>query len=142
MREGWDADLKPSLSARNRAIHEVLQEWFERLEDGTTENYLPDFSYSRTWTEEELQGLVTDIDTYVFAQHNWVRTVRFYHTQQGPGYARLAPPQRLAFAQHLDTVSRANPKMEEIIMSSSAEPSVNGYFMNEYGETISVPDGC
>lgn len=114
LKEHWSI-----LSPREQAVHTVLQSWFDAMQDGTAVHRLPDPGYQRPpekepWTEADLERLVTEIDTYVEQQMGWANGVDYAREgganfDAGPGYARLAPAQRLAFAQDLERVVQAFP---------------------------------
>ena len=96
-----------SYSSYELAIHAVLRDWFNALQDGSVEYRLPDPNYQRPrgkrpWSEEELTRLVTVIDDYVWEQKNWAEGTHKVSYDSGPGYDRLGPAQRLAFAQDLE----------------------------------------
>lgn len=103
------------LSAKQIAIHVVLHDWFTALQNGTVSQRLPDFSYPKEFTEAQLESLCRDIDEYVIAepQRNWARLNRGIEADAGPGYLRLTPAQRLAFAQDLHQTISAYPQPEE-----------------------------
>jgi hypothetical protein len=103
----------PSITARELAVHQVLADWFDALEDGSVLHRNPDNSYRRPegaqpWTSEDLERLVAAIDDYVghAQQVNWANSNMVHDGEvpfdAGPGYARLTESQRLAFAQDLD----------------------------------------
>ena len=86
------------------AVHAVLRDWFTALEQGRAHLRQPDLS-GQMWTEEELDLLVrVDIDLYVEQQRNWSKINLGIDADAGPGFARLAYPQRLALAQELAAV--------------------------------------
>lgn len=93
-----------------RATHEVLEDWFVAMEDGTAFSRLPDLSYTRPdnkpmWTDEQLDNLVTTaIDDYVDKMRSWVKNNRNIDTDTHCGFQRLGPVQRTAFAQDLEKV--------------------------------------
>ena len=109
------------LDAGERAIHDVLHDWFMALQDSTVAYRQPDPGYVRPagkepWTEADLEQLVCAIDGYVMLQMGWANL----HTKQaprdggppytdGPGYGRLTGAQRLAFAQALEQACEAHP---------------------------------
>ena len=84
------------------AVHAVLQEWFLALEDGSAAYRFP-LRAGPFWTDEQLDALVVEIDRYTFQQASWAHNTRrpSIDSDAGPGYARLAPLQRQAFAQDL-----------------------------------------
>lgn len=111
--EAWDRWLL-HLSVQDKAIHAVLYDWANALSDGTAQYRQPDPSYERPagakeWTDERLEALLREIDEYVWAQAAWTKTNRGIEADAGPGYLRLAPPQRLALAQDLERAILANP---------------------------------
>lgn len=84
-----------------RAVHEVLREWFLAIEGGRAHLRQPDLS-GRIWTEATLDVLVReDIDAYVAQQRFWSKENLKIDADAGPGFERLAYPQRLALAQEL-----------------------------------------
>jgi hypothetical protein len=106
---GWDKylDDNPYLGLFERAVHRVLEDWMEAIEDGTATQRLPRPNYTRPdgkplWTEAQLEELVGEaIDDYVDRQRDWMRRNRNIATDSDPGYRRLDGPQRLALAQDL-----------------------------------------
>lgn len=102
--------LEPSLKLWQRAVHEVLEDWFNAMEDGTAFSRLPKLSYKRPedkpmWTDEQLDHLVViAIDEYVDKQRGWIKNNRNIVTDAHCGFERLGPVQRLAFAQDLEKV--------------------------------------
>ena len=92
------------------AIHAALADWFAALEDGTAHLRQPDPDGRMDWTEEQLNALVCDdIDAYVWQQADWVRSTRKLEVDAGPGFERLAMPQRIALAQQLSQIIEAHP---------------------------------
>ena len=94
-------------SPKELAVHAVLRSWFDALEDGSAHSRYPDMKYQRfggkpLWTDEELEILVATIDTYVWKQQDWAERTHFAKYDAGPGFDRLAPIQRLSFAQDLE----------------------------------------
>ncbi len=95
----------------NEAVHAVtmvLEDWFLAMEEGTVAYRLPDLTYQRsrgrpTWTEEELERLMRDIDEEIDREVPRAPGVST-GSKLGPGFSRLAVPQRLALAQQLDAV--------------------------------------
>ena len=86
-------------------VHEVLRAWADAIEGGYAEMRYPD-SKGRTWTEEQLEAFLAELDTYVGAQMGWANNQDTRRKggpafDAGPGYLRLAYPQRLALAQEL-----------------------------------------
>ena len=114
-RQDWDKHIVGSLTVRKYKVHEVLADWFEAIGNGTVTNRLPDpASYS--FTEEQLEGLVNEIDNYVFAQRHWVKIQPDrdgFMAEHAPGFITLLPAQRLAFAQDLKRVLEKYPKPYE-----------------------------
>ena len=113
MEADWDKWLG-HLSEADKAIHVVLYDWFCALNDGTAAHRMPDFGYVRPegaeeWTDARLENLIKVIDDYVWAQAAWCKTTRFIDADAGPGYARLGPAQRVAFAQDLERAVQAFP---------------------------------
>jgi len=78
----------------------LLEDWFLAIEDGTAQYRYPSAAYPKTWTEEELDTLVRDIDAEIDQE-----VVRQPGTsvgaKAGPGFQRLELTQRLALAQQL-----------------------------------------
>lgn len=103
------------------AVHAVLRDWFVALQDGSAEYRLPDPTYQRPegkepWTDERLDSLVRGLDTYVWEQRFWatgnhhkgdVESGQCWY-DAGPGYERLTPAQRVAFAQDLERAVEAH----------------------------------
>ena len=90
------------------AVIFLLDDWLNAMEAGTANLRLPDVNYVRgngqaPWSEEELDRLMRDIDAEVDQE-----VARLPGTsvgaQAGPGFSRLAVPQRLALAQQLEAV--------------------------------------
>lgn len=105
---GWVSPYNPGHSdPKVCTTIDLLEEWFVAMEDGTVVHRLPDEHYQRragkpSWTEEELDLLVTAIDREFDRELGWSgRNIQMRCTA-GPGFSRLAPPQRLALAQALD----------------------------------------
>lgn len=97
--------LKPEITDFERAIHVVLDDWFQALESGTAHQRLPRQDYPKTWTDTKLEYLVTiAIDEYVDRQRSWMVNNRNIVTDAHCGFQRLGPVQRLALAQDLDEV--------------------------------------
>ena len=87
-------------------VHAILREWFTALESDKAQYWQPD-PRGRTWTEAELEAYVTELDDYVGATaqmhyaNNPGRLMGSPAFDAGPGFSRLAYPQRLAMAQQL-----------------------------------------
>ena len=88
------------------AVISLLDDWLFAIEDGTVYLRQPDHNYVRCsgkplWTEEELDKLIRDIDAEID-----IEVTRAPGTavgaKAGPGFHRLAVPQRLALVQALD----------------------------------------
>lgn len=110
---GVDYAMQNSYSAYELRVHDVLRKWFNALEDGTVEHLLPDPHYERPshkrpWTDSDLETLIKVIDDYVWEQRNWAEGTHKKAFDEGPGFNRLQPPQRLAFAQELEQALRSN----------------------------------
>lgn len=82
-------------------VHAILEGWFVKMESGSI-IALPKLSYPKTWTDEQLNTLVETIDAYVDQQRAWSTNNRHTTYDAGPGFSRLSPSERLAFAQDLD----------------------------------------
>lgn len=96
--------LKPQITPFERAIHGVLDDWFQAMESGSADLRLPR-EYPKAWTDAQLEYLVvTAIDDYVDKQRGWIKTNRDIVTDAHCGFQRLGPVQRLALAQDLDEV--------------------------------------
>lgn len=106
--------LEPSLKPWERAVHEVLEDWFNAMEDGSAFYRLPDLAYTRpdgkaVWTDAELDNLVNvAIDEYVDRQRGWIKNNRYIVTDAHCGFGRLETIQRIAFAQDLEKVFTAH----------------------------------
>jgi hypothetical protein len=99
--------MMDSYNSYELAVHAVLRDWFSAIQDGSVHYRMPDPHYSRPrgkqpWTEEDLSRLVKVIDDYVWEQRNWAEGTHKTSYDQGPGYDRLPPAQRVAFAQDLE----------------------------------------
>lgn len=86
----------------------LLDDWLNAIEDGTVHFRMPDLNYVRPggkpwWTEEELDTLIRDIDVEV-DQEVARAPGTSVGAKAGPGYRRLALPQRLALAQQLESL--------------------------------------
>jgi hypothetical protein len=98
----WGADAPEE---ETRHIIDVLQEWFQALEQGTADTRMPDPAYR--WRRhcpsiEEIDTLIREIDQYIEREwRNWGKARGF----EAPAELwRLAPPARLALMQDLDQV--------------------------------------
>lgn len=88
------------------AIIFLLDDWLNALEEGVGGFRLPDPNYQRPdgrppWTEEELDELIRDLDHEVDCEVNRAPGTSV-GARAGPGFCRLALPQRLALAQQLE----------------------------------------
>lgn len=99
------------------AIHEVLRDWFDALQDGTAHYRMPDPSYKRPegcepWTNGRIATMLLDIDEYVAApaQRNYAKANYGIVADAGPGYMRLEHAQRIALAQDLERAILAHPE--------------------------------
>ena len=103
------------LGAKQIAIHVVLHDWFLALENKTAAQRLPDPSYPKAYTEAQLEALCRSIDEYIIdsPQRNWAKINRGIEADAGPGYLRLQPAQRLAFAQDLHQTVARFPEVDE-----------------------------
>ena len=108
--DGWVSPYEPgSANEEVCAITDVLQGWFEALEQGTAHLRLPDPAYQRRgnkpfWTPEELETLIEAIDTRIDRELSWAGKNKQMMCTAGSGFHRLELPQRLAMAQALDAV--------------------------------------
>lgn len=85
----------------------LLDDWLQAIENGTAHLRMPDLNYARpsgrpVWTEEELDTLIRDIDAEIDQEVTRAPGTSV-GAKAGPGFYRLALPQRLALAQHLET---------------------------------------
>lgn len=94
-------EIDYSYSQFTQEVHRILEWWFVKMESGDT-SALPKLNYPKTWTDEQLNTLVEAIDAYVDQQRTWSTTNRRTTYDAGPGFSRLSPLERLAFAQDLD----------------------------------------
>ena len=90
----------------------MLDEWLNAIETGTAHLRLPDPNYVRpngkpAWTEEELDTLIRNIDAEIDQEVTRAPGTAV-GAKAGPGFYRLALPQRLALAQHLETMLGQN----------------------------------
>jgi len=91
------------------AVVRLLEVWFLAIEDGTVTFRQPALSYPKTWTEEQLDALVRDIDAEIDQEVTRLPgTQAKVQAQAGPGFQRLASPQRLALAQELHAAIEAH----------------------------------
>lgn len=108
--ENWTSPYEPGHSdPKVCAYIDVLEDFFRALEQGTAHLRLPDPSYVRrtgkpSWTPEELEGLVSALDTSTSRELSWASKNKDMQCNAGPGFSRLELPQRLALAQRLDLV--------------------------------------
>ena len=105
--ESTEIDAVDSYSRYELRVHAVLRDWFNALEDGSASYRMPDPDYARPpgkapWTEEDLERLIREVDEYVWQQKSWAQGTHHKDYDAGPGFDRLAPAQRLAFAQDLE----------------------------------------
>lgn len=99
-----------------RAIIRLLDGWLNAIETGIAAYRMPSFGFVRSgckpvWTEEQLDTLIRDIDAEVDQEVGRAPGTSV-GAKAGPGFSRLAVPQRLALAQQLDAIidgSRHNP---------------------------------
>lgn len=90
------------------AVIFLLDDWLNAMKQGTAHLRFPDPNYVRPrglpkWTEEELDTLIRDIDYEVDQEVNRAPGTSV-GARAGPGFYRLAVPQRLALAQQLEAV--------------------------------------
>lgn len=90
------------------AVIFLLDDWLQAIENGTVHLRMPDHNYVRpngrpTWTEEELDTLIRDLDAEIDQEVNRAPGTSV-GAKAGPGFYRLALPQRLALAQHLEAM--------------------------------------
>ena len=94
------------------AIIFLLDDWLQAMENGTAHLRLPDPTYVRpngkpAWTQDDLDTLIRDLDAEIDQEVTRLPGTSV-GAQAGPGFSRLALPQRLALAQHLETVLERN----------------------------------
>ncbi len=102
----------------NEGVHAVmmlLEDWFLAMEDGTAMFRQPDPNYERsggrpTWTEEELDKLMRDIDAEIDQEVGRAPGTST-GSKLGSGFTRLQLPQRLALAQQLDALVAQHSKV-------------------------------
>ena len=94
-------EINNSYSQFTQEVHRILELWFVKMESDDI-SALPKLSYPKTWTDEQLNTLVEAIDSYVGQQRTWSANSRHTTYDAGPGFSRLSPSERLAFAQDLD----------------------------------------
>ena len=85
------------------AVILLLDGWLQAMESGTAHLRLPDPSYIRAdgkplWTVEQLDTLIRDLDAEIDQEVTRLPGTSV-GAQAGPGFWRLALPQRLALAQ-------------------------------------------
>jgi len=90
------------------AVIFLLDDWLQAMENGTAHHRLPDPNYVRsngkpTWTEDELDTLIRDLDAEIDQEVTRLPGTSV-GAKAGPGFSRLALPQRLALAQQLDNL--------------------------------------
>ena len=105
------------LSEQDHAIHDVLRDWFEAMQDGTAHYRMPDPSYKRPpgteeWTNGRLAIMLDNLDEYVIAkpQRDYARTNYGIGADASPGFMRLGHAQRVALAQDLERAILAHPE--------------------------------
>ncbi len=90
----------------NDGVHAVmacLQDWFQAMEENRSHLYQPDPDFYKTWDEEQLNTLVMEIDKDIDQEVTRSPGTSTKSTA-GPGFSRLAVPQRLALAQQLHSI--------------------------------------
>ena len=106
------------------AIILLLDGWLQAMDSGTAHLRLPDPSYVRPdgkpmWTVDQLDTLIRDLDAEIDQEVTRLPGTSV-GAQAGPGFSRLALPQRLALAQHLDA---ALEQHEETLKGFEPNPS-------------------
>lgn len=97
-------DLPPEV----QACRVLLEEWFRAMEDGTVTQRLPDPMYPVPISQEAADRIVAKLDAEFERElRSWAYQETAGGYTSGPGFSRLAPPQRLALAQTLHAVLRA-----------------------------------
>lgn len=90
------------------AVIFLLDDWLQAMENRTAHLRMPDSHYVRpdgkpAWTEEELDTLIRDIDAEIDQEVQRAPGTSV-GAKAGPGFVRLAVPQRLALAQHVELI--------------------------------------
>ena len=108
----WSASLYAALPEPVQRGRKVLQDWFERIERGIAELYAPEGSEV---TQQEADILVEYLDNAFEREVKaWAKQPQFGSREAGPGFARLAPPQRRALAQELKEALRGWEKLPKL----------------------------
>ena len=81
----------------------VLQEWFDSLEDGTANTRTPDFNYEIYFSDAEINELINKIDNEFSNEltKNYKYWNEIMSISQPPRFFRLEGGTRLAFVQDL-----------------------------------------
>lgn len=90
------------------AVIFLLHDWLQAMENGSADLRLPDPNYVRPsakamWTEQGLDTLIRDIDAEIDQEVTRLPGTSV-GAKAGPGFHRLAFPQRFALAQQLETL--------------------------------------
>lgn len=90
------------------AVIFLLDDWLNAMEAGTAHLRLPDPEYRRPnrrpfWTEEQMEVIVRDIDAEIDQEVSRAPGTSV-GARAGPGFSRLALPQRLALVEQLETL--------------------------------------
>ena len=101
--EGWD---QPRGHANDGvdAIFRCLQDWFEAMQRGEAHLRVPALDYPKSWTPEELDRIVVDLDAEHAKELTHPTVVGNSKATQPPGFVRLEYPQRLALVQQLHSL--------------------------------------
>ena len=105
----WAPSAYDVLPPHVKAARAILQDWFRAMEDGTMTHRQPDPLYPVAITVEQADEGVAALDReYGNELRSWASREDNGGYTDGPGFSRLAPPQRLALAQALHAVLRAD----------------------------------
>ena len=111
-------------------VFEVLRRWFHGMESGEAQYWSYDPRYERPngkppFTEAQVNELIeVALDEYLDApaQRNYAKNTRGIFNDAGPGFSRLAFPQRLALAQQLEQALDPDKPVEPTMDPNSGMP--------------------
>lgn len=88
-----------------QALRLLCLDWFQAMEDGSVSERHPDPAYPHPIPDDTPDKLVESLDEACDKERGWALQEDAGY-DVGPEFSRLAPEQRLAFAQQVDALLR------------------------------------
>lgn len=96
----WSDEEYAALPVFTQTVRALLERWFNAIESGEVEHWLPDAS--PRITEEQANQVIAHLDAEFDRElKGWAHTESAGSYTTGPGFTRLTLPQRIALCQQI-----------------------------------------